>query len=134
MNKNELSHVGVLGMRWGVRRSLAEAHGNAAERHMAKAEKADKLIPHGGNLHRSAAERHKMVMETLKKPFKEVQPMGKKDKRFFKALGIGLAVVGSAKISYILGNRAMEKYYAHKIADSIGTMLRNQAARKVINL
>ena len=72
MTSNELKHVGVMGMRWGVSRSLSEVHGRAAERHMKNAEKADKLVPKGGNLHRNAAERHKKVVEILNKKVKDV--------------------------------------------------------------
>lgn len=64
---NELKHVGVPGMRWGIRRSIANAHSNAAERHIGNAAKADKLIPKGGNLHRKAAESHKEKAAILDK-------------------------------------------------------------------
>jgi len=138
MNDEHLEHIGIKGMRWGIRKKIAEGHGRAAQIHMKRAENADKLFPKGGTLHRKAAERHKRIVERLKQPIKHYEPMSKADKKFFtkaaKGVGLALGMVGSAAISSYLMNRAMNKYYARKAADAIGAMLLNKQARSIIHL
>ncbi len=130
---NKLKHVGVLGMKWGIRSHLARSHERAAETHRMRATRADKLIPQGGNLQRKAAERHEKMAERLKGRVDKVTQrkmtdLEKKEsikelKSVAKVVGLGLATLAAVKLSSIVIDKAMQKIYSGKIADALGDML-----------
>lgn len=96
MANNELMHYGVLGMRWGVRRSeaqLAGARGEKSKRQIRREERADRAIRRIN----TQRENNKRVYEDMKKESREIYS-GKKANKLAKSLASDKALYDSTEV------------------------------------
>lgn len=136
MDNNELQHVGVLGMKWGRRRSNPYVTTVRGKPVLSKTTVRGKTVtkmdlasknPYRSrtqkNLDSKRAEKALRLVQDRKMSDFEKRETKRQLKSVAKIVGIGLGVVATVKISSFLADKAVQKIYSGKIADAIGNML-----------